>query len=231
MAKVEDDSKSAPLLSGDQGGDPPWEDQSWWRFTHAFAFVLGGTTFWFGTLSFYYPNDLFFGLDQGNFSAWLYIIGSAGFLYVDVLEFFTFTEDKWLRVNISMSMTGSTLYLIGSAGFLPVIYAANPEIGIQGFIWGSFAIGTSQLWKVYRINKESEGGIFGSKDSMTATGVEGGAQWGAMGFFFGTIVYYYIQNALEGPLYSAVLAMWMFGATFFTVGGLFLSYRHAIMGV
>ena len=35
-------------------------------------------------------------------------VGSLGFLYVDVLEFFTFTDDAWLRANIAMSAVGST---------------------------------------------------------------------------------------------------------------------------
>ena len=42
----------------------------------------------------------------GSAAAWLYIVGSVGFLYVDVLEFITFTEDPWLRFNISISATG-----------------------------------------------------------------------------------------------------------------------------
>lgn len=74
-------------------------------------------TFLFGTGLYYYPDFSLFGLlDQGTVSAWLYVIGSSGFLYVDVLEFFTFTQDSQLRCNISLSATGSLLYLIGSAG-------------------------------------------------------------------------------------------------------------------
>ena len=37
-------------------------------------------------------------------TAWLYVVGSLGFLYVDVQEFFTFTTDVTLRVNIACSM-------------------------------------------------------------------------------------------------------------------------------
>jgi hypothetical protein len=36
----------------------------------------------------------------------LYTVGSCGFLFVDVLEYFTFDEDAWLRTNIAMSATG-----------------------------------------------------------------------------------------------------------------------------
>lgn len=208
----------------------PWDEQTWWRSTHAFGFVLGGTTFFVGTLTFYFPDLKFLGLDQGNFSAWLYIIGSSGFLYVDLLEFFTFTDETCLRLNISASMFGSLLYLIGSVGFLPAVYAVTSAIGIQGFIWGSFFIGVSQTCKLVRINS-GEGGISGSKDNCTAACVEGGACLGAAGFFFGTIYYYFIQDNLVGTPWMVILAMWMFGSTLFTLGGLSLTYRHAVMGL
>jgi len=208
----------------------PWDEQRWWRATHAFGFMLGGTTFWVGTILYYYPEAAALGLDQGNISGWLYVIGSSGFLYVDVLEFFTYTTDKWLRLNISMSATGSLLYLIGSAGFIPKLYAMTSLVGIWGFILGSFAIAVSQTWKVYRIN-QGEGGIIGSKDNFTAACVEGGACLGACGFFFGTILYNSIQDNLVGDPWMQVLAMWMFGSTLFTCGGLSLTFRHAVMGV
>ena len=96
---------SAPLIKS----TPAWEDQTWWRVTHAGAFILGGVTFWIGTWLYYDPADSLGDLDQAQISAWLYIIGSIGFLYVDVEEFFTFTDEYWLRVNIACSVTGSTL--------------------------------------------------------------------------------------------------------------------------
>ena len=96
---------ASPLLKS----TPAWEDQTWWRVTHAGAFILGGVTFWIGTWLYYDPADSLGDLDQAQISAWLYIIGSIGFLYVDVEEFFTFTDDYWLRVNIACSVTGSTL--------------------------------------------------------------------------------------------------------------------------
>jgi len=200
----------------------PPEDQTWWRCTHAFGFVLGGVTFWLGTFCYYYPQTLF----VQNLSAWLYIIGSCGFMYVDTQEFFTFTDDKMLRLNISMSMTGSFLYIVGSAGFLPAVMAKTMEVGIWGFIGGSFAIGVSQMWKVVRISRS---GRFPEKDTLTALGVEGGACLGAWGFFFGTV--YFWQGAAAGAAFQVVLLCWMLGSSFFTFGGLCLTYRHAVMGV
>jgi hypothetical protein len=46
-------------------------------------------------------------------SALLYTVGSFGFLFVDVQEFFTFSGLE-LRTNISLSAFGSALYVIGS---------------------------------------------------------------------------------------------------------------------
>lgn len=197
------------------------EDRTWWRVTHAVGFVTGGVTFIAGTYIFYLPPSDF----MSYLSAWLYIIGSAGFLYVDVQEFFTFIENKWLRINISMSATGSTLYIIGSVGFLPNVAAMSPLVGILGFIGGSFFIGVSQLWKLVRIN--NSGGICSSKDNLTAACVEGGACIGAWWFFVGTILFWY-SPVVQWQL---VLLMWMAGSFFFTFGGVSLTYRHAVMGV
>ncbi|CAE8610775.1 unnamed protein product [Polarella glacialis] len=220
-----------PFLDG-----VPLQDQTWWRVTHAAGFLTGGVTFFIGTYLFYLPATDFL----GYMSAYLYIIGSFGFLYCDVEEFFTFTDDKWLRLNISMSMVGSALYIIGSIGFLPNVMVISPLLGILGFIGGSFAIGVSQAWKVVRIS--GEGGICSSlqsctfparavrgKDNFTAACVEGGACLGAWGFFFGTILFWI--GPLEGTTFQVILALWMVGSSAFTFGGLSLIYRHAVMGV
>ena len=55
-----------------------------------------------GTACYFYPNWESGGLYAGI----LYTLGSCGFLYVDILEFFTFTEEGWLRINIFLSATG-----------------------------------------------------------------------------------------------------------------------------
>jgi hypothetical protein len=102
----------------------------WWRISHFVGFFTGGFTFILGTLCYYYPN-----WEAGAFvAAVLYTVGSCGFLYVDVLEYFTFTENKWLRLNILFSAAGSFLYVVGSMGFLPVVYNSTPFFGESGFI-------------------------------------------------------------------------------------------------
>lgn len=132
-------------------------DHPLWRLTHALGYCIGGVFFTIGT-ALYYPAiaDAAQGDESGVaklgvWTAWLYTIGSAGFLYVDVQEFFTFSDDFTLRVNISCSMIGSAFYLIGSAGFLPQIYEATTLVGILGFLMGSAFIGCSQAWKLSRI--------------------------------------------------------------------------------
>jgi len=207
----------------------PLELNPSWQALHFFGFFLGGTTFILGTSCYYYPDWV----NGGEDAAWLYIIGSCGFLTVDVMEFFTFTEDFWLRLNISMSATGSAFYVIGSIGFLPAIFNTEEVMGTYGFILGSFFIGCSQIWKVARIGsingKFSLKNITSSKDSFTASGVEASAGLGAWCFFFGTIMF--VEGPLEGAWYQSILNIWMFGSVFFTLGSLFLLYRHAIMRV
>ena len=72
------------------------------------------------------------------------------------MEFFTFTEDKIIRFNISLSILGSLLYIVGSVGFYPPLIAQTQTIGIAGFVFGSFFIGVSQLWKSFRIGSTDE---------------------------------------------------------------------------
>lgn len=62
------------------------QDTTWWRFFHALGFATGGTTFIAGTAC-YYVNPQTDYVDA--WAAALYIIGSIGFLSVDVMELFT----------------------------------------------------------------------------------------------------------------------------------------------
>lgn len=169
------------FLDTSQRPGVPVYDSPLWRAFHAFSFCLGGITFLIGT-GLYYPAIYFAGLGTTEAdatvaalyvtTAWLYTIGSMGFLSVDVQEFYTFTEDPWLRFNIFCSAFGSTLYVIGSAGFLPQLWALSPMIGIGGFIGGSAAIGGSQTWKLYRILSTHEAPYKAS--TINAACVEGG---------------------------------------------------------
>ncbi|KAG2427487.1 hypothetical protein HXX76_012420 [Chlamydomonas incerta] len=200
-----------------------------WRIFHALSFFVGGSTFIAGTVCLFFPG-------YDTLSALLYIIGSLGFLAVDVQEFFTFSG-LVLRANIAMSMTGSTLYVIGSAGFLPTVFAWWSAVGIWGFIAGSAVIGVSQAIKTYRIGCTNTSGRFCFRhlltdpDASTAAGVEMGACIGAWCFFFGTGLFN--RGPLDGPdsVLTAVLWTWVAGSCFFTAGALFLAYRHFRMNI
>jgi hypothetical protein len=237
-------NEGSPLLSND-GGRPkvlPLSDRSWWRATHAFGFCLGGTTFLLGTLL-YYPAiyEASLGNDDGVAflgisTAWLYIIGSTGFFYVDVQECFTFIDDLWLRINVCCSMVGSLLYVIGSAGFLPNIYAWSPLVGILGFWGGSLSIGCSQAWKLTRIwsTPLDLDNPLSAIHRTNAAGVEGGAMVGGYCFLIGTSLFWHGPIAGDEDCvvacgnYYVVLALWVVGSAAFTFGGYSLAKRHII---
>jgi hypothetical protein len=201
----------------------PIELRPWWQSFHALCFATGGVTFIAGTACLFYPSWTHSALA----SAVLYIVGSLGFLGVDVQELFTYTSDRVLRINIALSASGSACYVIGSAGFVPVVLASAPSVGLAGFIAGSFLIGVSQLWKTYRYLTTSGVSEF---ERWTAIGVELDAGFGAWFFFAGTVMLATWPTA-TGSFLTAIYCIWMAGSIFFTLGALFLIYRHAVMHI
>lgn len=215
------------LLSPDDSSADlrPVELRPWWQIIHSLSFATGGTTFIAGTTVLFYP----LWAPTAVASAVLYTVGSCGFLAVDVQEFFTYTTDPLLRVNISLSATGSLLYVLGSVGFFPRVFAASPVIGLGGFIGGSAFIGVSQLWKTHRY-LTTQG--MSSSERVTAIGVELNAGIGAWCFFVGTVAFASAPRAApSGSELEAVLAIWLVGSVFFTLGSVFLAYRHVVMRV
>jgi hypothetical protein len=191
-----------------------------WQFAHALFFLIGGITFIFGTACYYFPDWPESYLAGGV----LYTIGSCGFLGVDVMELFTYTSNTILTLNIFMSATGSFLYVVGSIGFIPAVYESTgwnfagftpATTGVYGFIAGS------QFGKVGRI-------MTTTKD-ITAVGVELNPGLGAWCFFVGTMMYnnpYYLEH-----YYGIIVNIWEVGSVLFTMGALFLTFRHFVMGV
>jgi hypothetical protein len=215
---------------------------------HVSGFGLGGLTFIIGT-------GLFF-LDQtpaiATTAAILYIIGSCGFLTVDVMEFFT-PAYRWcpLRGNIALNAVGSALYVAGSVGFLPTIMNVNNALGVWGFILGSALIGMGEIWKIARLatppsDEEMDGyspssshlkghtpvskpgpslaHVFSSADVLSATGTEIGAFIGAWAFLIGTAMFDVSVTPLQW--YDEVLGTWMLGSVGFTFGACCMAYRH-----
>jgi len=213
-------TESSAILSNEK----PLEEQLWWKITHWLGFFAGGSLFIAGTALYFFPDWP----PSGELAGVFYTVGSLGFLYVDVLEFFTFTDEPYLRFNISLSATGSFFYVVGSVGFFPSVFAENPVIGEYGFILGSAFIGCSQMWKTARLCGEPAGAC-GSKDTFTAIGVEFNAGIGAWCFFVGTIMF--VEGPLEGPWYEEILKIWLAGSFFFWFGSLFLGFRHFAMGL
>ena len=41
----------------------------------------------------------------------------------------------------------------------------------------------------------------------------------------------YDHGPLDGSFYNYILNMWVAGSVFFTLGSLFLGFRHCVMGV
>jgi hypothetical protein len=206
-----------------------------WNFIHSFSFFLGGFTFIIGSLTYYWPNST----TAAQLGAALYVLGSCGFLAVDVLEWFTFTTVRILRMNITVSAIGSFLYVLGSIGFVPSVAVERPLLGPYGFILGSAFIGCSQLWKSYRIlcGGDERTGSFQlvrlkSKEFFTQVGVELNAGIGAWFFFFSTIVYLRNMNTMSttDSVYLSIVDAWVIGSFFFFFGSLFLGYRHFVMG-
>jgi len=188
-----------------------------WRIFHSFSFVVGGVSFIMGTALLFPFQSYALSLS----SALIYTIGSLGFLFVDLQEFFTFLNDPFLRCNICLSGSGSTAYVIGSIGYIPEVQSFTSTLGIYGFIIGSALIFSSQVWKIYRI------GYWISNDVMTASIVEGGACIGSLFFLIGSIL------VVTSPTLNSIiiLILWMIGSFSFTIGGLTLSYRHFIMNL
>lgn len=184
----------------------------WWRVVHAGAFLLGGVTFLIGSALLFAEQTPAIG-DAVGFN---YVVGSLGFLTVDVQEFFTFTSPRLLRLNISASALGSLAYVLGSVGFIPVVAEpVGPDLGNMGFIVGSCLIACSQFCKVVRICRSADPG------RLTAIGVEGGAGLGALFFLIGTALAYLLPSAT-----TTIYTLWIVGSVAFLAGGLFLAGRH-----
>lgn len=248
------------LSEASKDDSPPIQDHLWWRMLHFAGFYVGGITFIIGTAMYYDPD---MSLEESNLAAALYIIGSCGFLTVDVMEFFT-PDFTWypLRANLALNACGSILYVLGSIGFLPAIMNSSNQLGAWGFILGSALIGVGEIWKIARIatpaspleqadgeadaypmtlQAAGKGGTDGrhaqgtpclpslwyvcsSADVFTAAGIEVGAFIGSWSFFVGSAMF----DKSVAPLqwYDDILSLWMAGSIGFTMGALFMAYRH-----
>ncbi len=167
-------------------------------------------------------------------AAILYIAGSLGFLFVDVIDLRKYKGSYVNRGSIIVSMVGNILYTIGSIAFFPSIFIMGTAVGVWSFIFGSLFIIFSQFWKVYRIGTE-EGSAFDFRalfrdiDCATQTWVELNTGLGAIFFSIGTSIY--LRGPLTPHMYVEILNMWGIGSTFFVMGSLVLAYRQWILTI
>ena len=217
--------EDAPAEAAEEGAPPPLTGRTWWRAAHAGGFLLGGLTFILGTAALY-PVCAFDACPGA--SAALYVVGSLGFLSVDLLETAAYVRAPCaLRLNIGCSAAGSALYVAGSTGFLPAVAASSASaLGLAGFLAGSALIAASQTWKVARLLRglAGSGGGGSRADAATAICVEAGAGLGALLFLVGSALDAPAAAAVAGP--GVVLALWMAGSVSFSIGAAFLLARH-----
>ncbi len=80
-------------------------------------------------------------------SAWLYIVGSLAFCFVDVQELIAF-ENSRRRVGIGGSLLGSAAYVVGAVGHLDAVFAITPLIGTLGFLTGAIISSCAHAYKL-----------------------------------------------------------------------------------
>lgn len=225
-----------------------------WRLFHFINYIIGGTTFFFGSICYLpslNPNYVLGG--------WLFTIGSSTFLMADLNEWWknnrvgcydyedyeesyeaelgkkhfgdkNTSQGRYKRaengMNFALSATGSFLYLVGSILFIPSLDAIL--WGTIVFIPGSLIIFLSQSWKLYR------SACFRDNDPNDKSFSV--SNWGhdvsgflidlnaGLGGFF-----YMIGSILFLPLYAQYFAaaVWfILGGAAFTLSGICMCYRY-----
>jgi hypothetical protein len=115
-----------------------------WNFFQSLFSLAGGVTFVIGTGIYYFRVQ-----HGASISALLYTIGSCCFVALDTMEIIAARKlHVAYRVNMALNWLGSALYLVGSVGFFPAVNSMSNQFSIQGFVWGSFCMGCSQIWYI-----------------------------------------------------------------------------------
>lgn len=134
------------------------EDGPCWRLAHLLGFCTGAGSFLLsGVLLFTAMHDKERLIEDGSTStsdsedgsaagaelimlelqsAWLCIVGSLAFCFVDVQELVAFAKTS-RRASSALSLLGSVGYVVGAVGHLDAIFAITPLIGILGFLIGA----------------------------------------------------------------------------------------------
>jgi len=203
-----------------------------WLLLHSLFYSVGASCFLAGTWFVQMHAD-----PNNPTAKWagLYLIGSIGFIFVDIIELLSFKNEFWLCANMLLSFVGNACFVFGSVGFSPVIYRQTDSIGIGGFFLGGLFISVSQFWKIRRILSSA---AEWSKDTITFTfteevftvfGIELSSGLGAFFFWIGTIML--LCGSKEEAFFQIFLNVWLTGSILFVVSAIFLLYRHGIMRV
>ena len=220
-----------------------------WRLWHGINYMIGGVTFFFGSVVYFPAIDA--AVNGDVLAGWLYTIGSACFLLADLTEWNHFRTgcvgetngnknglDQSLRgifkraemgLNFFTSVTGSTMYLIGSIFFIP---STNMLLaGEQFFIWGSFVIVVAQTWKLYRTaatdyknNNSTELKWENCKEDLLGFFVDLFAGLGGFCYMIGTVFFKYADRFPS--FYLTAVVLFVFGGTFFSLSGIYMQRRY-----
>mmetsp|Transcript_61564 Transcript_61564/g.165407 ORF Transcript_61564/g.165407 Transcript_61564/m.165407 type:complete len:225 (+) Transcript_61564:41-715(+) len=217
MTRFGADERDVLLEKGLRPADDEPELSFRWMFCQWFGVFVGGITFVAGSIFLFFPHAP----NGGDWSAFLYTIGSLALLSVDLMEVFTFTN-FWIRANSICSMLGSTLYLVGSIGFFTASRRLNIIPSAWCFIIGSVFAGGSQAWKTYRVSKGRTG-----RFHLASLFVEGFTELlsgaGVWCFFLGAVMY--LVGPHRGAWYLDISVFWTGGSCFFLAGSFVLGFR------
>ena len=112
-----------------------------WRLWHAINYFIGGFTFLVGSIVLYPKFNNWF--NASTISAWLYTIGSTGFLLADITQWKHYTTIKCnymiISLNFLISVVGSLFYLTGSICFIPKLDKV-PAGELQFIIGSTFIV-------------------------------------------------------------------------------------------
>lgn len=196
-----------------------------WKMWHGFNYFLGGCGFLLGSIVLFPFVEMH--IDTAQASAWLFIIGSFGFLLGDLAVCLHYTRpgcpEMQLSLNSFLSLFSSLLYSIGSVYLIPGLDLA--WLGALFFVTGSGLVVVSQGWKLYRLlwlDNRPIWDIIGEDESGFC--VEAFFALGGLLYFIGTFVFYY--SFYNPNLLIPGVTIYSFGGHFYFASALFVQKKY-----
>jgi hypothetical protein len=209
----------------------PFPLDTCWRISHTIGYFTGGFTFFVGSLC-YFPA-----LTNYELGGWLFTIGSAGFLFADLFEWYTNNrvgcfDNAKLRADFEAIEGGSlppretdsgswqrkrngvNFFFSACGSFLYLLGSIFfiPELnaivlGSEVFIVGSAFIFLSQGWKLSRYPNFHE--------DVPAVHVDAGAGIGGVFYFIGSIYFLPSLCVTDADVFRAAMLFTLGGLSFF----------------